>query len=103
MPCIRPSRRLARVHVTGPGRPGSWGPRTPPWSLSRGQLAQLAHQRGNLVAEAHGFRDTPVTPHGARWDHELGEFVLPYEIVGAAPDPDALLLEFLQSSYEGAQ
>ena len=32
----------------------------------------------------------------------LGEFVLPYEIVRTAPDPDALLLEFLQSTYEAA-
>lgn len=51
--------------------------------------------------EPPGFRDTPVTPDGARWDHELGEFVLPYELIRTAPDPDALLLEFLQSTYEG--
>ena len=39
---------------------------------------------------------------GARWDDALGEFVLPYELVRTAPDPDAVLLEFLQSTYEAA-
>lgn len=52
--------------------------------------------------EPPGYRDAPVTPAGARWDDELGEFVLPYELVRTAPDPDALLLEFLQSTYEAA-
>ena len=57
---------------------------------------------GYAYPEPPSFRDTPVTPGGARRDHEFGEFVLPYEIVRTAPDPDALLLEFLQSTYEGA-
>ena len=42
--------------------------------------------------EPPGYRDTPVTPGGACWDNELGEFVLPYELVRTAPDPDAVLL-----------
>jgi hypothetical protein len=52
--------------------------------------------------EPPGFRDMPITPHGARWDDDLGEFVLPYELVRTAADPDALLLEFLQSTYAAA-
>jgi hypothetical protein len=36
------------------------------------------------------------------WDDGLGEFVLPYELVRTAPDPEALLLAFLQSTYEAA-
>lgn len=52
--------------------------------------------------EPPGYRDTPVSPDGARWDDELGEFILPYELVRGAPDPDGLLLEFLQSTYEAA-
>ncbi|NLD75375.1 MAG: hypothetical protein GX643_01780, partial [Acidimicrobiales bacterium] len=31
--------------------------------------------------EPPGYRDASVGPEGARWDHELGEFVLPYELV----------------------
>jgi hypothetical protein len=32
----------------------------------------------------------------------LGEFLLPYEAVRTAADPDAALLAFLQSTYEAA-
>lgn len=52
--------------------------------------------------EPDGFADAPVTPAGARYDAELGEFVLPYEAVRTAQDPDAVLLGFLQSTYEAA-
>ena len=52
--------------------------------------------------EPSGYRDTVVAPAGARWDDDLGEFVLPYELVRTAGDPDALLLAFLQSTYEAA-
>jgi hypothetical protein len=49
-----------------------------------------------------GYRDTPVSPEAARWDDVLAEFVLPYEVVRMADDPDATLLEFLQSTYVAA-
>jgi hypothetical protein len=52
--------------------------------------------------EPPGYRDQPIEPAGARWDDDLSEFVLPYEIVRAAHDPDATLLAFLQSTYEAA-
>jgi hypothetical protein len=51
--------------------------------------------------EPPGFRDRPVTA-GARFDATLGEFVLPYDTVRAAANPDALLLDFLSSTYEAA-
>jgi hypothetical protein len=52
--------------------------------------------------EPPGYRDATVAPAGARWDDALGEFVLPYEAVRTAPDPDAVLLTFLQRTYEAA-
>jgi hypothetical protein len=52
--------------------------------------------------EPPGYRDVPIAPDGAGWDDDLAEFVLPYELVRTAPDPDARLLEFLQSTYEAA-
>jgi hypothetical protein len=52
--------------------------------------------------EPPGYRDTPIGVDGARWDDDLGEFVLPYELVRTASDPDAVLLEFLQRTYEAA-
>ena len=52
--------------------------------------------------EPPGYRDAVVAPEGARWNDDLGEFVLPYELVRTADEPDALLLTFLQSTYEAA-
>jgi hypothetical protein len=49
-----------------------------------------------------GFADAAVRPGEARYDAGLGEFLLPYEAVRRAPDPDAALLAFLQSTYEAA-
>jgi Family of unknown function (DUF5996) len=51
--------------------------------------------------EPAGFRDRPVPP-GARFDGALGEFILPYEAVRSAADPEALLLEFLSTTYAAA-
>ncbi|MGZ4619581.1 MAG: DUF5996 family protein, partial [Frankiaceae bacterium] len=36
------------------------------------------------------------------YDEGLGEFVLPYDAVRTAADPDSTLLAFLQSTYEAA-
>jgi len=52
--------------------------------------------------EPDGFRDRQVLPSAARFDGELGEFVLPYAAVRAATDPEAELLAFLNSTYEAA-
>lgn len=52
--------------------------------------------------EPPGYRDTRVLPAGARWDEGLGEFILPYELVRTADEPDAVLLAFLQSTYDAA-
>jgi hypothetical protein len=49
-----------------------------------------------------GFAKAAVRPEAARWDAALGEFVLDYEAVRTAPDPDAALLRFLDSTYEAA-
>jgi hypothetical protein len=52
--------------------------------------------------EPDGFRDVSVRPVGSRFDPELGEFVLPYELVRKSPEPEELLMELLQSTYEAA-
>jgi hypothetical protein len=51
--------------------------------------------------EPKGFRDRPVTA-GACYDTTLGEFILPYDKVRAAADPDTTLLDFLSSTYAAA-
>ena len=49
-----------------------------------------------------GFAEHPVHPDAAYYSAELGEFLLPYEAVRTAADPDAELLRFLRSTYEAA-
>ncbi len=49
-----------------------------------------------------GFDAATVLPSGARWEGSLREFVLPYEAVRSARQPDETLLSFLQSTYEAA-
>jgi len=51
--------------------------------------------------EPAGFRERSVTP-GARFEPTLGEFILSYEAVRLAADPDALLLDFLSTTYAAA-
>jgi len=41
-------------------------------------------------------------PAGAFYSEELGEFLLPWETVRAAEDPDQLVLDFLQATYAAA-
>lgn len=50
----------------------------------------------------NGFRTAPVRPDAAFWNEALGEFVLPYDAVRSASDPDEALIAFLVSTYEAA-
>ncbi|MFL6247716.1 MAG: DUF5996 family protein [Thermoanaerobaculia bacterium] len=49
-----------------------------------------------------GFAEARVQPGAARFEKQLGEFVLPYDAVRESADPDATLLAFAQSTYEAA-
>jgi hypothetical protein len=49
-----------------------------------------------------GFAAAPVRPDSAFYDGSFREFILPYDEVRQASSPDAVLLEFLQSSYDAA-
>ncbi|WP_226575690.1 DUF5996 family protein [Acuticoccus sediminis] len=50
----------------------------------------------------NGFRNAAVGPDAAFWNDGMGEFILPYEAVQSAADPDRALLAFLVSTYEAA-
>jgi hypothetical protein len=52
--------------------------------------------------EPDGFRTSAVEPREAYFNETLGEFLLPYDAVRTAPDPDATLLAFLNGTYEAA-
>ena len=49
-----------------------------------------------------GFAAASVTPSEAYFDKGAGEFILPYEVVRTAADPEATLLSFLESTYAAA-
>ena len=49
-----------------------------------------------------GFRDYSIQPREAFYSSQMQEFILPYEAVRQADDPDAVLLAFFQSTYEAA-
>jgi Family of unknown function (DUF5996) len=52
--------------------------------------------------EPSGFAAWPVGPDDSYYDSSLREWILPYRVVRTADDPEALLLAFLQSTYEAA-
>jgi hypothetical protein len=52
--------------------------------------------------EPAGCSDAPVRPAAARYLLALREWILPYEAVRAARDPEGAVLDFLQSTYQAA-
>jgi hypothetical protein len=105
--CTRFSGRSAPVH---PGNVPNCGD----WVMVEGYSRELsscgfwpgAGEEGAFYAYAYpepkGFSDYQVGPADAFYSTELGQFLLPYEAVRTASDPDRTLLEFLQTTYEAA-
>jgi hypothetical protein len=64
------------------------------------------YPRPAFYAYAHpapdGFAGADVPPAGARWDAELGLYVLDWDAAGAEPDPHAAALEFARSVFRHA-
>ena len=52
-----------------------------------------------LYPEPEGYKEANISPPEAYYNHTLGEFILPYVAVQNAADPQAKLLEFLESTY----
>jgi hypothetical protein len=50
--------------------------------------------------EPTGFAKAALSIPGAYYDHELSQFILPYDAVQKSPDPDLLLIGFFQQTYE---
>ncbi|MGH2965526.1 MAG: DUF5996 family protein [Solirubrobacterales bacterium] len=65
-----------------------------------------SHERPAFFAYAYpapdGFADAELSPGAARWDGQLGEYVLDWEDVRKSPDPQALVLEFARSAFRHA-
>lgn len=107
MACTRFSGRTAPPHPGG-------APNCADWVMVEGYSHELSSagfwpgfgEEGAFYAYAYpeppGFREHPVAPAKAAYIDEAQQFLLPYEAVRRAPDPDRYLLEFLQSTYEAA-
>ncbi len=71
------------------------------WWPGDGSYGQAA-----FYAYAHpapeGFAGAPLSPPPARWEPELGEYVLDWSDVSAAADPHAAALEFARSAARHA-
>lgn len=105
--CTRFSGRPAPEHPGG-------APNCGDWVMVEGYSRELSScgfwpgggEEGAFYAYAYpepeGFSAHPVTPAQARYSVENGQFLLPYEAVRTARDPDRALLDFLQTTYEAA-
>ena len=64
------------------------------------------HERAAFFAFAYpapdGFAGATLSPAAARWDGQLGEYVLEWEDIRESPDPHALALEFARSAFRHA-
>jgi hypothetical protein len=71
------------------------------WAGTRGGPVDYPAYYAYAYPEPAGFDGVKAAPADAFYSPDLHEFVLPYDAVRSASDPDAMLLEFLQSTYEG--
>ena len=46
-----------------------------------------------------GYAGARLSPAAARWDQELGEYVLDWDAAGSSPDPQGCALEFARSAF----
>jgi hypothetical protein len=105
--CTRFSGRKAPPHPGGV-------PNCADWVMVEGYSGELASagfwpgggDEGAFYAytypEPDGYADYPIGPSPAFYSRERGEFLLPYEVVAAAEEPDRVLAEFLHTTYEAA-
>jgi hypothetical protein len=52
--------------------------------------------------EPPGFAEAKIRPDAAFYQSQLHEFILPYDAVRTAENPDEVLLDFAQSTYDAA-
>jgi len=55
---------------------------------------------GYIFPEPEGAEALPMRPASASWSAQLHEWILPYDAVRSAPDPEAFLTTFLDAIYE---
>ena len=69
------------------------------WWPGQGPLGKPAFYSYTAPAP-EGLSSAPLRPQQAFYSNDLSEYLLLYDDVRTAPDPDAALMDFLQSTYE---
>lgn len=69
------------------------------WWPGHGPLGKPAYYSYTAPAP-EGLANARLRPAEALWSNDLSEFLLLYDDVRNAPDPEAALMDFLQSTYE---
>jgi hypothetical protein len=69
------------------------------WWPGQGPLGKAAFY-SYTAPPPEGLAEAKVKPEQAYYNAEMGLFLLLYDDMRNAPDPDAVLMEFLQSTYE---
>jgi hypothetical protein len=71
------------------------------WPGTKGVLEEPAFY-SYAYPEPAGFSSATVQPSQAYYHDTFNEYVLPYDAVRTAKDPDRMLMSFLTSTYEAA-
>lgn len=71
------------------------------WWPGGGAVAEPAFY-AYVYPEPPGCPEAPIRPETGGYHPELREWILSYDAVRSAPDPDAALLAFLESTYTAA-
>jgi hypothetical protein len=105
--CTRFSGRTAPEHPSMPGLPDrvtrdAYSHEVSSCGFWPGAPGVEAFFYSYAYPQPPGYAETAIRPAEASFNTTFGEFVLPYEAVRSAADPDSMLLEFLQSTYEAA-
>jgi Family of unknown function (DUF5996) len=105
--CTRFSGRLAPPHPGG-------APNCPDWVMTEGYSRELSScgfwpgggKEGAFYSYAYpepkGFSSYRVEPDTAYYSDEIKEFLLPYEAVRTADDPDGAVARFMRTTYAAA-
>ena len=72
------------------------------WPGSLGSPVEEAAFYAYAYPEPVGCPTAPIRPAEASYNTTMREWILPYEAVRHAADPDAMVTEFLESTYEAA-
>jgi Family of unknown function (DUF5996) len=105
--CTRFSGRTAPPHPSMPGLPDrvtrdAYSHEVSSAGFWPGAPGADAMFYSYAYPEPHGYKDYLIAPTAASYAKNFGEFVLPYEEMRLADDPDEALLTFLQTTYEAA-